>query len=262
MRDPGPDATPPQDAALAISGLMKSYGRTRALEDVTLQCRAGTVHALLGENGTGKSTLVKVLAGVLAQDGGTVSVAGRPMTPGAPAQALDAGVVAVFQEVLVAPNLTGLQNLFLGYDRLFSRRGGPADRREMAEAIMQRIARVPVDLDQAVGEMPLISRQLIVIARAFLRDPAVLILDEATAALDMSSRDALFETIREFVDDGKLAVFITHRMDEVEAICDDITILRAGRNVATMPRASFDAQAALGIMSPEIASRTGDGGGT
>ena len=251
-----------RDDALVISGLKKSYGRTRALEDVTLQCRAGTVHALLGENGTGKSTLVKVLSGVMRPDAGTISVFGCALSAATPAQALEAGVVAVFQEVLVAPNLTGLQNLYLGYDGLFRWRVPLKMRREMGEAVMRRIARVPVDLDQPVGEMPLINRQLIVIARALLRDPAVLVLDEATAALDMSSRDALFETIRAFVGEGKLVVFITHRMDEVEAICDDITILRAGRNVATMPRASFDAQAALRIMSPEIASRTADVGET
>ena len=251
-----------QDGALEISGLKKSYGRTRALEDVTLRCRAGTVHALLGENGTGKSTLVKVLSGVISPDAGKVSVFGRPLTAGSPAEALDAGVVAVFQEVFVAPNLTGIQNLFLGYDGLFAKRMPLARKREMGEATLRKIARVPIDLDQVVGEMPLIQRQLIVVARALLRDPAVLILDESTAALDMNSRDALFETIHALVGNGRLVVFITHRMDEVEAISDDISILRAGRNVATMTRSSFDAKEALRIMSPEIASRSANGGET
>lgn len=241
------------DASLDIKGVSKRYGETRALEGLDMRCAPGTVHTVFGENGSGKSTLVKILSGIIAPDQGEIRAGGRLVTQFSPLAMRRLGIVPVLQEVLVAPNVSALDNIFMGYDGLFRRRLTRAQRLDRAEAALARISHVKLDLDQLVETMPLPQQQLIVIARALVNDPTLLILDEATAALDFGDRDVLFGAIQEFVKGGRLVIYISHRMDEVIALSDSVTVLRSGSAVATLPRSEVSIERLLSLISPEVA---------
>jgi ABC-type sugar transport system ATPase subunit len=241
-----------EPSGLVVSGLSKSFGETAALASADLRVLPGTVHTVAGENGSGKSTLVKILSGILAPDSGTVSVGGRAVPRFSPGHAGAAGIAPVLQEVLVAESRSVLENVWLGYDGFIRRRVAKDVRREKAGAVLSRLCAEPPDLDVPVGTMPLAQRQSIVIARAIVRSPAVLILDEATAALDVGDRERLFEVVRELVADGCAVVFISHRMDEVVALSDAVTVLRSGRVAGHLDRAEVTATAVLKLMSPHL----------
>jgi ABC-type sugar transport system ATPase subunit len=235
---------------LAVDGLSKSFGRTQALSDCSLTACAGEVHAVIGENGSGKSTLVKILAGVQPPDRGTLEIAGRRFDRvHSPRTTLEAGVVAVFQEVLVVGPQTVLENVWMGVDGLLRRRIPERDKRERAEAILSELLGERPPLDTPVESLPLSVRQVCAIARALVRDPRILILDESTSALDVATRDRLFGVVRRRTADGAAVIFISHRMDEIEEIADRITVLRAGRSVATLERGGSSAQELVRLMS-------------
>jgi ABC-type sugar transport system ATPase subunit len=223
--------------ALRVEQVAKAFGPTQALRSCSFDLRAGEVHALLGENGSGKSTLVKILNGVHRADSGSIEIGGVPLSGTAAVRASgQAGVATVFQEVLVVPAQSVLENIWLGADGLF-REKVPADaKRRRAREILEALLGAVPDLDGPVGPLPLSVRQVCVIARALVRDPQVLILDEATSALDVDTRDRLFEMVRRLGDRGVATIFISHRMDEIQELPDRITVLRAGRTVATVSR--------------------------
>lgn len=235
---------------LQVQGLSKRYQETVALEGATVSFAGGTVHTILGENGSGKSTLVKLLAGVIAPDGGEIRIDGEIVSRHRPATLQDLGMATVFQEVLVAPDRTVLDNILLGYDGLFARRIRQRDRREVALRALSRICRWEPDLDQPARSLALAERQLVVIARALVREPRILILDEATAALDLSDRDALFEVMEHFVSEGRLVLFISHRMQEVLQVSNRITVLRNGRVAETLEQDAITPERLLSLMVP------------
>jgi ribose transport system ATP-binding protein len=239
--------------ALTLEGVSKRYGETRALENLSLQFETGTVHTVFGENGSGKSTLVKILSGIVIPDRGKVEVSGRIVNHFSPMSMRRLGIVPVLQEVLVAPNVSVLDNIFMGYDGLFRRRLSRSARIELARSVLARITRTQLHLDQPVETVPLPYQQLIVIARALIHDPYILILDESTAALDIGDRDILFSAIKEFVGRGRLVIFISHRMDEVTSLSDVVTVLRSGMLVASLPRAEVTVPRLLSLVSPETA---------
>lgn len=236
---------------LALDGIGKRYGETIALDDVSIRFGAGHVHTILGENGSGKSTLVKLLTGVVQPDRGTIAIDGRPVRLRDPREARAHGIATVFQEVLLAPHRTVLDNIFLGYDGLWRRAVAPAERRALATRTLARITRTPPSLELRGDAVPLAQQQLVVLARALIRDPRILILDEVTAALDLADRDVLFEAIRRFVADGRLVLFISHRMDEVERLSDRVTVLRSGRAIETLEGAAITPARLLGLMIPD-----------
>lgn len=242
---------------LAIAGLSKRYQETLALDSATLAFRAGTIHAVLGENGSGKSTLVKLLSGVVAPSSGTVHADGRRVERFHPAVAAAFGVATVFQEVLVAPDRSVTDNVLLGIDSVFVRRIPRHRRRAMAMEALAPIARTAVDLDLPAGRLPLAARQLVVLARALVRRPRILILDEVTAALDFADREAVFQTMEGFARDGRLIIFISHRMDEVTRLADRVTVLRSGRIVETLDRAEANPARLLKSMAPLAAAEIG-----
>jgi ribose transport system ATP-binding protein len=242
---------------LEVRDLSKSFGETRALISCTLTAERSQVHAVLGENGSGKSTLVKILSGVIAPDGGELRIAGGRMTQFSPGAARAVGVAPVLQEVLVAPNRTVLDNIFLGHDSLVRRALSRPERRERAHAALARITHTPPHLDAFVGDLALSQRQLVTVARALVRNPRVLILDEATSALDVGDRQVLFEAMRELVADGSLVIFISHRLEEVMEISDLVTVLRSGMSIETLRRGEFDVHDLLRLMSPNSAERLG-----
>src|SRR5215831_12665793 len=227
---------------LSVTGLAKAFGPTVALRSCTAEFRAGEVHAVMGENGSGKSTLVKILTGVHRPDAGTLAIAdpaGSPVTvPGlrSPAAAIRAGIMAVFQEVLVVGSRPVLENVWLGADTVFGRHLPEADRRSRASAVFAELLGAAVDLDALAGSLPLSQQQACAIARALLREPRVLILDEATSALDVATRDRVFAAIGRRRASGMSTLFISHRMDEIGEIADRVTVLRSGTTVGTLDR--------------------------
>lgn len=236
---------------LRLQGISKRYGETVALDAVDIAFEAGQVHTILGENGSGKSTLVKLLTGVVEPDRGSIAIDGEPVRLPSPAVARVHGIATVFQEVLLAPERTVLDNIFLGYDGLWRRRLPVAERRPVAEAALARLTRTDIDLGGRGGDLPLAQQQLVVLARALIREPRILILDEVTAALDVADRDVLFEAIRAFVAGGRLVLFISHRMDEVEALSHRVTVLRSGKAIETLERADVNPTRLLALMIPD-----------
>jgi ribose transport system ATP-binding protein len=236
---------------LTMSGVTKRYGETVALSDADVAFQQGHVHTILGENGSGKSTLVKLLSGVVRPTAGTISLDGRPVELGRPTDAHRLGISTVFQEVLLAPERSVLENIFMGYDGLLAYRISMAERRRRAAEVLARVARTGLDLDRPAGTVPLAQQQLIVLARSLVREPRILILDEVTAALDFGDRDALFDAVRAFVATGRLAIFISHRMDEVRRLSDRVTVLRSGKVVETLEGAEITGQRLLSLMLPD-----------
>jgi len=224
---------------LHADSLSKAYGPITVLSDVTLDIRAGEVHAVIGENGAGKSTLMKLLSGHAAPTGGTMSMSGEPVTFADAVQAEDAGIVLVHQEILLAPDLTVAQNLFLGRELS---RGLSVDDRTMNRRTAEILARVGSTARPTtrVGDMPLPQRQLVQIARALQDERKVVILDEPTAMLANEEVDALLGIVRKLREQGIAVLYISHRLEEVEALADRVTVLRDGKMIGTWPAHELD----------------------
>lgn len=244
---------------LEVRNVSKRYGETVALADASIAFRPGTIHTILGENGSGKSTLVKLLSGIVRPDAGAILLEGKPLAAREPAAFQAAGFATVFQEVLIAPDRSVTDNILLGMDGLLRRRIPRSERRSRAARVLARFARTPVPLDAPAGQLPLATQQLVVLARAVARDPRILILDEVTAALDFADREAVFDLMRELAAGGTLILFITHRMDEVMALSDRISILRGGRVVRTEDRGASTAAELLRAMAPQTATELAHG---
>jgi ABC-type sugar transport system ATPase subunit len=250
--------------ALRVTGLVKAFGPTVALRACTVAFGAGEVHAVMGENGSGKSTMVKILTGVYRADAGTVEIGeAGPTHFRSPADAMRAGISTVFQEVLVVESRSVLENAWLGADGVF-RAGLPADvKRARAAAVFAELLDEVPDLDAPAGSLRLSQRQACTIARALLREPRVLILDEATSALDVATRDRLFATLRQRSvgqdgADGMTTIFISHRMDEIGEIADRVTVLRSGETVGTLERAEATPQTLVRLMTGAASLTGGD----
>lgn len=239
---------------LEIQNVSKRYGETVALSDASIAFRSGTIHTILGENGSGKSTMVKLLSGIVQPNAGTIMLDGRPFSGRAPSAFQSAGFATVFQEVLIAPDRSVTDNILLGFDGLLRRSIPRAERRDRAAAVLQRFARTEVPLDIPAGHLRLAAQQLVVLARAVAREPKILILDEVTAALDFADREAVFAMMRQLAAEGCLILFITHRMDEVMGLSDRISILRGGRVVRTEERGMSTPAELLKAMAPQTAA--------
>lgn len=224
---------------LSIRSLTKLFPGTRALDDVDLDIAAGQVHALLGENGAGKSTLIKCLTGAYRRDGGTVMLDGAPIDPRSTLQAQELGIGTVYQEVNLLPNLTVAQNLMFGHE---PRRFGLTDTCAMRAQARQTLARygLDIDVDRDLGRYSVAIQQIVAIARAVRISGKVLILDEPTASLDTAEVRMVFDVLRSLRDQGMAIVFVSHFLDQVFDLADQVTILRNGRRVASQPIAGLD----------------------
>jgi ribose transport system ATP-binding protein len=219
-----------------LSGVSKFFSGARALEGVDFSCRQGSIHAILGENGAGKSTLIKIMAGVVQPDSGTLTVGGTPHRFSRPSEAAKAGIVCVFQELSLMPDLSVADNISISDP---PRRFGLIDRRaqrERAEALLARIHCEDVDPRALIRDLSLSRRQMVEIAKALGKNPRLLILDEATSALTSRDVETVYNVLAELKAEGTGMLFISHRMHEVEALCDTLSVFRNGRHIETFDK--------------------------
>ena len=225
-----------------MTGIDKRFPGVHALDGAHFELRRGEVHALLGENGAGKSTIMKVLAGIYPADAGRVLLDGRKVSFGSPREALAAGIGIVHQELNLVPHLTVAQNIFLG--RQSRRFGIFTDDRTLERRTADLLDRLGVAIDPsaAAGGLTVARQQMVEIARALSFESRVLVMDEPTAALTDTEIEELFRIVRALRADGVGVVHISHRLEELQQISDRITVMRDGRTVATLatPDASID----------------------
>jgi ABC-type sugar transport system ATPase subunit len=224
-----------QPAILELRDGHKRYGGTSALRGVSFSVRPGEIHALVGENGAGKSTLVGILSGVVEPDSGDVLLDGRPVRFTAPLEARRNGIHLVHQELALLPQSTVVENVFLGAE--LASRWGFLDwsemRRRTADVLSSLGARV--DPERRVGSLSVAERQMVEIARALIADSRVLMFDEPTAPLSPLETERLFHVLRRLREEGKAIVYISHRLEEVLAIADRVTVLKDGDLVGCWP---------------------------
>ncbi len=231
---------------LELQGITKRFGSLVANDHIDLSITPGTIHALLGENGAGKTTLMNILYGLTQPDEGTILADGKPLTVHSPKDAIAAGIGMVHQHFMLVPVFTVAENVTLGDEE--TRALGLLDRRRMRRKVRDLSERygLRVDPDALTGDLPVGVQQRVEILKALVRDAQVLILDEPTAVLTPGETEDLFRIMRELRESGRAIVFISHKLKEVQAIADTITVLRRGRVVGERPPAtSEDELAAL-----------------
>jgi ABC-type sugar transport system ATPase subunit len=230
--------------AVRLAGIAKAFAGVPAVRAADLELLAGEIHALVGENGAGKSTLIKVITGAHRPDAGTFELAGAPVAFASPAAGLAAGVAAIYQELTLVPAMSVLDNLVLGHE---PHRGGRLDRavaRRRAAAVLARLGS-EVDLAAEARALGVAQQQLVEIAKALLRSARVLILDEPTAALSGREAERLFAVLRELRRDGIAILYISHRLEEVTALADRVTIMRDGATIGAWPAGALSREAVI-----------------
>jgi rhamnose transport system ATP-binding protein len=224
----------PAAPVLALDGITKSFPGVRALKGVSFDVAQGEVHALLGENGAGKSTLIKIMSGVHIADAGTVRLDGRDIHMTSPHDATRAGIATIYQELLLFPELTVAENVFMGHAP--RNRWGALDwpaMRARARVLLDSLDIHDLDVAQVVGTLSVGNRQRVEILRALSREARILIMDEPTAALTEHDVRRLFAIVRRLRERGVSIVYISHRLEEIFIVADRVTVLRDGEHVAT-----------------------------
>jgi rhamnose transport system ATP-binding protein len=224
---------------LTLSHASKAFAGVHALQDVSIELYPGEVHALVGENGAGKSTLVKILAGVHQPDSGVVTIDGEPVLLQGPADASARGITVIYQEPTLFPDLSVAENVFLGRQPL--QVGRRIDHRRMnreVKEIFERL-RVPIDPERIARGLSIAEQQIVEIAKALSRRARVLIMDEPTAALSPVEAQRLFGVVETLKAEGTAIVFISHRLEEIFALCQSATVLRDGTLVLSRPLAGM-----------------------
>ena len=221
-------------AACSVRGIHKRYGAAVALHDVSLDVAAGEIHALVGENGAGKSTLGKVVAGAVAPDAGEILVDGEPVSYRSPREAIRYGIGLIEQEFALAPDLSVLDNVFLGVE---PGRRGVVDRAQQRERFAELAERVGFRERPSapVRTLRTADQQKVEILRQLVRDSRLIVMDEPTAALTRDEAQRLLQITRELRDDGVTVIYVSHVLGDVLALCDTVTVLKDGRHVKTAP---------------------------
>ena len=226
-----------------MKGIQKAFSGNVVLNNVEFTLLEGEIHALMGENGAGKSTMMKILSGIYKRDKGEVLVNGQPTNFTSPKDAEQLGIHVIHQELNILPHLSVAENLFLGKEKTFGRTGFLRSRQmnKEAEEVLAKLG-LHIDVRQPAGNLSVGKQQIIEIAKAIKSEAKYIVMDEPTAALTDREISTLFETIRELKAKGISFVYISHRMEEIFAICDRITILRDGEYVGVreIPKTSFD----------------------
>jgi ribose transport system ATP-binding protein len=233
---------------LELAGVSKRYGGVRALERVDFACAKGSIHAVLGENGAGKSTLIKIVAGVVRPDEGTVRLEGREVAFAGPAEANAEGIVCIFQELSLVPDLSVADNISIADP---PRRLGLIDRhaqRRRAESLLARLGCEDVNPLSRVRDLPLSRRQMVEIAKALGKNPRLLILDEATSALTAADVELVYAILKDLRRDGLSILYISHRMHEIEALADTCSVFRNGRHIETFAKGARTGEEIVQLM--------------
>ena len=225
---------------MTMRGICKYFPGVRALEKVDFTLRAGAVHALVGENGAGKSTRIKVLTGVYGKDAGEITMEGKAISPSSPLEAMKCGISTVYQEVNLCPNLTVAENIFIGRE---PKKAGRIDWKTINRRAAELLATLNLNIDvtKTLDSYSVAVQQMIAIARAVDVDAKVLILDEPTSSLDEEETQRLFDVVRKLKAQGLGIVFVSHFLDQIYELCDQVTVLRNGEligeyEVAALPR--------------------------
>ena len=228
---------------IEMSGISKAFSGNVVLNDVSFEVKPGEIHALMGENGAGKSTMMKILTGIHQRDAGVIKVNGQEVNCKSPQDAEDLGIAVIHQELNILPDLSVTENLFLGKEKTYPL-FGILKKKEMHEEAKALLAKLGLDLDPRTraGDLSVGKQQIIEIAKAIASDAKYIVMDEPTAALTDREIETLFVTVNELKAKGISFVYISHRMEEIFAICDRITILRDGTyvGVRVIKETSFD----------------------
>jgi ABC-type uncharacterized transport system ATPase subunit len=227
-----------EDVVVRLRDIGKTFPGVVANHDVNIDVKRGTVHAVVGENGAGKSTLMKILYGVQKPDSGTIEILGRPVSLSSPADAIAAGVGMVFQHFMLADNLSVLENVVLGAEKLHGI--GDAARRRIVE--ISESYSLDIDPDVLVEDLGVGARQRVEILKVLYRGASIIILDEPTAVLVPQEVDELFGNLRELKSEGLAVIFISHKLDEVLSVADEVTVIRRGATVDTVAASSVNSK--------------------
>jgi len=222
---------------LEFSDISKSFPGVQALRDVSFRAESGRVLALLGENGAGKSTLLKIIAGDMSADSGTFTLSGQPLMFESPHDAFDAGISVIYQERQMVPAISVMENIFAG--SLPQKRRGIVDRaalRREAQSIVEKFG-LQIDVRQPVGRLSVAYQQMVEIMKAYRRNSSIIAFDEPSASLTDSEIEVLFRLIGQLKNEGKIVIYVSHRMAEIFRISDDIVVLKDGQLVTTLKTA-------------------------
>jgi inositol transport system ATP-binding protein len=240
--------TTPDVPLLEIRGVSKSFPGVRALDEVSVRLRAGSVHALMGENGAGKSTLMKIVAGIYVPDSGELRMDGRALRLHSPRQALGCGIAMIHQELNLLPSMTVAENIWIAREPLNAL--GLVRHRELnhrTRTLLEQL-RIDIDPDTPLRKLSVAGRQLIEIAKALSHSSRILIMDEPTSALTERDAGQLFAVIRDLKARGTGIFYITHKMDELTQIADDVSVFRDGRHIATDTAGNLGREAIIRMM--------------
>jgi L-arabinose transport system ATP-binding protein len=222
----------PTASYLRFESVSKSFPGVRALDNVSLEIAEGTIHGIVGENGAGKSTLLNILNGVFKASSGTVIIDGKPAVFDAPRDAFNAGVAKIHQELFLIPEMTVAENIYLGH---MPEKNGVIDKKKLITDTANQLKEIGEEIDPGakVKNLSIAQRQMLEIAKALTRGAKIIAFDEPTSSLTSNESEKLFSMINRLKKQGKVIIYVTHRLDEIFKICDAITIMRDGRRIET-----------------------------
>ncbi|KMJ57645.1 lipase [Bacillus sp. LL01] len=225
---------------VSVKGIHKSFGGVHALKGVDLEIKKGEVHCLAGENGCGKSTVIKVISGVHRPDSGEIEINGKKYNSMTPSEAIKQGIQIIYQDFSVFPNLTVVENL--AFNKVLANKRKFVNKKEFRRIAEEAVSKInfDIDLDALVETLPVADKQLIAISRALLDNAKFIVMDEPTTALTKKEVKRLFEIINKLKKEGVTILFVSHKLEEVFEICDSVTIFRNGRNVISCPVSEMD----------------------
>ena len=251
---------------LTLKNITKEFPGVKALDDVTINIERGTIHGLVGENGAGKSTLIKVLAGIYQPNKGEIILDGKPCSFNSPIEARRAGISVVHQEIKLAEPLSVAENMFLGNVQL---KNGLVDwkgMRRRAREIVEDLG-MDIDINAQVSSLTVAKKQIVEIMHAINNNSRILIMDEPSAVLTDRELEVMFRIVKQLRDEGITIIYISHRLDEIFGLCSNVSVLRDGCHIDTIPVASVDRQGLINMMvgremGQEYPKEVGNVGGT
>jgi len=232
---------------LECKGILKQFNGIQVLKNVDLEIRKGEVHALMGENGAGKSTIIKIITGVYTKDGGDIYIEGQPVNIRSRQDARDCGISVIYQELSVIPDLTVTENIFLGQEIM--KRGLPdwKEMRRQTQALIEK-HNFNINPDAIVQSLGMAKRQMVEILKALIKDAKLIIMDEPTASLAAAEVEELFSTVENMRKNGAAILYISHRLDEVYRLADRLTVMRDGQNVAVLEKGEIEHKKVVELM--------------